>query len=166
MGVSPERPVDGGPDPAAGLDLSPRATAPHRPRRRVGAVLVLAALAVLAVVVVSQLRGSAQFFYNADEAVAQRSDLGDRSFRLQGTVVAPPETVDGDRVRFTVAFNDVEVDVDHTGAQPALFKEGIAVVCEGHWSPDGAAFVSTTLRTKHSEEYKAENPDRVETDQP
>jgi len=150
-------------DPDGAVDLSPRPTTPAPRRRRGVAVLVILVLVGAAGwIIVSALGSATQFFYNADEAVAQRDELGTKTFRLQGTVVSEPDEVGSDRVLFTVEFNDVQVDVDHTGAEPALFKKGIPVVAEGHWSEDGKTFMSTQLRVKHSEEYKTENPDRVD----
>ena len=35
------------------------------------------------------LTSASLYFYNADEAVEQKDDLGDKRFRLQGSVVAP-----------------------------------------------------------------------------
>jgi cytochrome c-type biogenesis protein CcmE len=156
--VEPDAPV---------LDVSPRPAAPAPRRHRGVAVLVILVLVGAAGwIIVSALGSATQYFYNADEAVAQRDELGTKTFRLQGTVVSEPDEVGADRVLFTVEFNDVQVDVDHTGAEPALFKQGIPVVAEGHWSEDGETFMSTQLRVKHSEEYKAENPDRVDPASP
>jgi cytochrome c-type biogenesis protein CcmE len=157
-------PEDAAVEPGAvALDVSPRPAAPAPRRRRGVAVLVILVLVGAAGwIIVSALGSATQYFYNADEAVAQREALGTKTFRLQGTVVSEPEEISSDRVRFTVEFNDVQVDVDHTGAEPALFKQGIPVVAEGRWSDDGRTFMSTQLRVKHSEEYKSENPDRVE----
>lgn len=149
------------------LDVSPRPAPPAAKRRRGPAILVIVVLmAAAGFIIVSALGSATQYFYNADEAVERKDDLGTKNFRLQGTVVSDPDEVGSDRVLFTVEFNDVQVDVDHTGAEPALFKKGIPVVAEGHWSEDGETFMSRQLRVKHSEEYKTENPDRVDPASP
>ena len=63
-----------------GLDLTPRtAAAPARRspvRRRWGAIAVLVALAGVLVFIVVQARGASLYYHNADEAVAQKSELG------------------------------------------------------------------------------------------
>ena len=80
------------------------------------------------------LNNATLFFRNADEAVAQRAELGDKRFRLQGTVVEGTVQPDGTTVRFDVTYNGVEVPVQHLGDPPELFQPDIPVVLEGHWS--------------------------------
>ena len=106
------------------------------------------------------------YFYNADEAVAKKADLGDRQFRIQGTYVGRASEQDDGTIDFDIAYNGVRVAVEHSGSEPALFKPGIPVVLEGRWAPDGSAFLSDRIEVKHGEEYREENPDRVPADAP
>lgn len=161
-----------------GLDLTPRdaPVAPSRgSARRWGAIAVLVLLVGAIVFVVIQARDASLFYKNADEAVAEKAELGSTRFRLQGTVVGEPDIREGDAPsRFTVAYNGVSVDVVHTGSEPALFKAGLPVVVEGNWTGDGSHFASTRLLVKHTENYKKnddgkyeeEHPDRVDEDDP
>ena len=181
MDVTPSRPSTGPDDrdlDEGGLDLTPRTSGPAPVRsvgrRRFGAVAVLVVLAGVIGLIGWQARGASLFYKNADEAVAQRSSLGSRNFRLQGVVVGQPDIRSGDEPsRFTIAYHGVEVKVIHTGSEPALFKPGLPVVMEGHWNAAGTAFDSTRILVKHTEDYKKEddgkyqqeNPDRVEPDQ-
>jgi cytochrome c-type biogenesis protein CcmE len=122
----------------------------------VAVAVVVAALGFLA------FRGLGEatlYFYNADEAVAQRDELGDRRFRVQGTVVDGSVVETGSAVEFTIHFSGVHVDVVHQGDPPELFQPGIPVVLEGRW--EGERFASDQMMVKHSSEYEAENPDRV-----
>lgn len=99
------------------------------------------------------------FFYNVDEAVADRSELGDSTFRIQGTVVDEPRQDASGALVFTIGYNDVQATVRHIGEEPTdLFELGIPIVAEGHW--DGAEFESTQVLVKHSEAYVAENEGR------
>ncbi len=135
-----------------------------RPRRGliIGVVLV-SALAAAGFLLIKQIDSASLYYYNADEAVAKRDDLGDQRFRIQGTVVERRPSPGEDGLAFTIAFAGTRVEVDHDGVEPsALFEEGMPVVCEGRWSPDGARFVSDRIEVKHSSEYKAENPDRLD----
>ncbi|MET0728694.1 MAG: cytochrome c maturation protein CcmE [Acidimicrobiales bacterium] len=151
------------------MELTPR-TAPaplgqptQAPRRNPWAYGVLIAVLLgLGVVVWQGLTSASLYFYNADEAVEQRADLGDKRFRLQGTVLGETIEQTGTGVDFTVAFNGVRVDVHHQGDPPELFQPGIPVVLEGRWSPMADTFASDTIKVKHSEEYEAENEDRLE----
>lgn len=164
MDVSPpdDRDLDDG-----GLDLTPRsADAPRRRNplgRRWGAIAVLVLLAGLLVVVIIQARGATLYFKNADEAVAQKDELGQSRFRLQGTVVGQPKDT-GTAIRFRVAYQGVSVVVRHTGSEPALFKSGLPVVAEGHWNLAGTEFESDRLLVKHTEDYKKANPKRLDGD--
>lgn len=155
------------------LDLSPR-TGPddgpsagrRRPsggRRWVGMAVVLAVLAVGGLAVSQALGDATLFFRNADEAVAQREELGDTRFRLQGLVV-PDTTVEvPGGVEFEVTYNGVVVPVEHQGDPPELFQADVPVVLEGAWSSTEptAVFRSDRMLVRHDENYDAENPDRV-----
>ncbi|HEY8526353.1 MAG TPA: cytochrome c maturation protein CcmE [Acidimicrobiales bacterium] len=133
------------------------AGAPARPtRRRRRRWLPLGVLAVvlvaLGVLVYKGLSDATLYFRTADEAVAQRDELGTRRFRLQGTVVGEP-TRTGDTVSFSVVHDDVEVQVRHVGDPPELFRTGIPVVLEGHWAEGEDVFDSDRILVKHDEEY-------------
>ncbi len=145
------------------MELIPRTTEapPDRRRRNLGATVVIAVVVVaLGFIVFQGLSDAALYFKNADEAVAERDDLGTRRFRLQGTVVGEPDATD-DGVSFVVAFNGARVPVRHVGDPPELFKPGIAVVLEGRWSADGERYESDKIMVKHSADYQAENQDRL-----
>ena len=152
-----------------GLDLSPRAggggtgTSTRRPARRSNPAAWLALVAVIigiGFVVVEGLGNATLYFRNVDEALAQRDDLGTRSFRLQG-LVRDDVREDGSTVRFTVTFNGAEIAVVHRGDPPDLFRPGLPVVLEGHFAEGSDTFESNRILVKHSEEYEAENTDRI-----
>ncbi len=138
-------------------DDAPVAPRPRRTRRRWLPLAVLAVVVLgLGALVYKGLSDASLYFRNADEAVAQRDELGTRRFRLQGTVVGEPES-DGGRVSFAVAFNGVNVDVVHTGTPPEMFRPGIPVVLEGHWRDGAAVFDSDEMLVKHDESYEAKD---------
>jgi cytochrome c-type biogenesis protein CcmE len=145
------------------LELTPRTTeaAPDRRGRNVGAtIVILVVLVTLGFIVYKGLSNATLYFKNADEALAEREDLGTRRFRLQGTVVGEPDPTD-EGVSFAVAFNGERVQVHHAGDPPELFAPGIPVVLEGRWSADGGHYESDKIMVKHSAEYEAENEDRL-----
>jgi cytochrome c-type biogenesis protein CcmE len=150
------------------MDVTPRPVE-DAPRRKRKSPAIYAALALIVVaigfVLFQGLNSAALYYRNADEAVAQRESLGSRRFRVQG-VVQPGVTKVGQEVDFTIAFNNVSVAVKHTGDPPDLFQEGLPVVLEGHWASDGSYFASDRILVKHSEEYKAKNPDHVNSTAP
>ena len=147
------------------LDLTPREPAQGRnshrgPSLRNGLILGTV-IVVLGLVLFQALTEARVFFYNVDEAVAKRDELGDAVFRMQGTVVDTGSVDDGGALVFTVAFNDERAEVRHIGEEPStLFDLGLPVVVEGRWR--GESFESTQVLVKHSEAYVADNPDRVD----
>jgi cytochrome c-type biogenesis protein CcmE len=120
------------------------------------AAVVLGALGFL---VYQGLGNATLYFRTADEAVAQRAQLGDRRFRIEGDVVPGTVTQVGQDVAFRITSKGVEVPVTHRGDPPELFQPGIPVVLEGRFQ--GSGFASDRILVKHSETYVAENPDRV-----
>jgi cytochrome c-type biogenesis protein CcmE len=129
-------------------------------------VAVVVAVLGLGGFAVSQALGDATlFFRNADEAVAQRTELGLERFRLQGLVVAGSVVEDpaAELVAFEVSWNGVVVPVEHRGDPPELFQDDIPVVLEGHWAHvgDDAPFLSDRMLVKHDENYEEENSDRL-----
>lgn len=129
-------------------------------RRRLwlAGVVVLAALGFL---VFQGLGNATMYFRTADEAVAQREQLGDRRFRIEGDVIDGSVRQVGNDVSFTLVKNNVQVPVQHKGDPPELFRPGIPVVLEGRFQGDH--FASDRILVKHSETYVAKNPERVST---
>ena len=156
------------------MDVTPRTAPlepvpPKPPRSRRGLVIGLVLVVLIGAtgfLLVKVVGDASLYFYNADEAVAKKADLGDRQFRIQGTYVGTANEKDDGTIDFTIAYNGVRVAVEHSGSEPALFKPGIPVVLEGRWAPDGSAFLSDRIEVKHGEEYREENPDRVPADAP
>jgi cytochrome c-type biogenesis protein CcmE len=170
-GATPDEAGRGRPD---GLDLTPRgagtAAAPRRRtgrsgRRKLGVSAVLAVVLVGGAVILFQgLSNATVFFCNADEVDVKAGCMPGDRFRLQGSVVAGSISSADGVTEFEVLYGDTRIDVRHTGAPPELFQEGIPVVVEGAY--DGTRYDSNRIMVKHSEEYKAENPDRVEPGAP
>ncbi len=132
-----------------------------RPRLRLWVVAAVIAAAV-GYLLFQGLDEATVYFYRADEAVARRDDLGERRFRLQGTVVDGSVRQGGGEVDFDVAAEGTTVAVRHSGDPPDLFRPDLPVVLEGRW--DGDRFASDRIMVKHSEEYRSENPERVRRD--
>jgi len=120
-----------------------------------GAVIVVA----LGFLVVRGLGNATLYFRTADEAVAQRAHLGERRFRIEGTVVPGTIKPQANDVAFAIENKGVSVPVRHAGDPPELFKPGIPVVLEGRFR--GTTFASDRIMVKHSESYIARHPERV-----
>ncbi|HKY66664.1 MAG TPA: cytochrome c maturation protein CcmE [Acidimicrobiales bacterium] len=139
-------------------EVSPRGPRSRRRTRRRWMPLAVLAVVVLGIgaLVYKGLNDATLYFRNADEAVAQRDDLGSKRFRLQGTVVGEP-TYEGDQVRFDVSYNGVSVAVTHTGSPPDMFRPGIPVVIEGRWADDSDVFAGDRILVKHDETYESQD---------
>lgn len=142
------------------VDLAPRPVRRSAKRTFPVVLALLAVLVALGFIAVKSLGDASLFFYNADEAVTHRDDLGERRFRMQGTVEEGSVQETGGTVEFVVFYGGAEVDVVHQGDPPELFQPNIPVVLEGRW--DGDHFASDRIMVKHSSSYAEENPDRLE----
>jgi cytochrome c-type biogenesis protein CcmE len=160
--------------------LTPRVPPAARRRRRNPFAPAALALIVVALgfVVVNGLGDATLFFRNADEAVAQRADLGERRFRVQGLVDGSTITATDRGVDFVITYNGARVTIAHIGDPPDLFQPGIPVVLEGRWArlgstdepepidslptDDGWFFASDRFLVKHTEVYAEEHPERTD----
>jgi cytochrome c-type biogenesis protein CcmE len=126
--------------------------------RQAGALL-LVAVVVAGVLLWKGLTNASVYFKTVDEAVAQRASLGDRRFRLEGTVEPGSVHTAGNGVDFVVGENDNEVRVHHVGDPPELFRANVPVVLEGHFN--GRVYESDRILVKHTEDYRKEHKSRV-----
>jgi len=153
--------------PRTAPTLEPVAPRPARGKRGlvIGLVLVVL-LGATGFLLIKVVGDASLYYYNADEAVAKKAQLGDHRFRIQGTYVGTSTDEPDGSIEFHIAFNGTRVAVDHSGSEPALFKPGVPVVLEGRWSDRGTTFLSDRIEVKHGEDYRAKHPDRVPSDQP
>ena len=128
-------------------------------RRRRAVLATVVVVAALGFLLAQGLGNATVYFKTADEAVAQKASLGDRRFRIEGTVVPGSVSQAGQDVAFSIASKSVQVPVRHHGDPPELFKPGIPVVLEGRFRGD--LFTSDRIMVKHSESYIARHPERV-----
>jgi cytochrome c-type biogenesis protein CcmE len=120
-------------------------------------------LAAMGFLLYQGLNNATEYFKTADQAVAEKAQLGTKPFRLEGTVEPDVHQTAG-TTRFSVTANGVVVDVVDTTAPPQLFKPGIPVVLEGHWS--GNVFATNLIMVKHSASYAEAHPDRLKSQLP
>ncbi len=163
--LSPRHPLE-----ASGDRAAVRRQMGRRRKAVIGAFVLLLLIAGGAATIAG-LRNATLFFRNADEAIAERVELGDRRFRLQGRVVPASVAVDGGVTTFEVIHNCASVAVRHSVDPPDLFDSPwIPVVLEGRWVPgevvtvagrDTHFFSSDNMLVKHTNEYAAANADRI-----
>lgn len=158
------------------VDLTPRQGRPAGRRSKWLPIAILVAVALAVGGLVWFLVTNSQAFLEADAAVEERDDQGDRRFQLLGSPVQYKEEVENGVVviegeeftPFTVAFDGVKVDVLSQGIPPDLFDCGIPVVLEGHWvqaappagvawpagANDGWYFATDRILVKHDNDYR------------
>ncbi len=155
------------------MDLSPRTLseigapgAPPRRKRPWAAIIVLALVLVAGGVAVSKFLSSAIDYYcNVNEIGVKSGCTVGRELRIQGTVDQGSIRRDGDVTFFSVSFEKVSMPVQYQGGQVDLFQECIPVVIHGKvvQSASGAKlFDGTDIEVKHSSDYQAQHPDRVD----
>ena len=127
---------------------------PRRLRYLVAGGLCAAAVLFL---VVGGLSRNIVYFRTVSEAVKNRPAEGTHRFRLMGAVVTGSREAIADGVAFDVTDGTARVKVVHRGDPPELFKDGIPVVCEGHWQGD--TFQSDRIMIKHGAEYRPPSVD-------
>lgn len=148
---------------AEGFDVSPKA--PHQSTRGNGnKVLAIGALAaaviVLGLVVFKGLNDASMFYYNVDEAVARKMELGDKRFRMQGNVIDGSIHKTNGGVDFTIAYGDDKVHVVNRGNPPELFSPEIPVIIEGSFAGD--EFHSDEIIIRHDNNYDEKHPERID----
>ena len=156
----PASPPLAGSAPDAGPPPSSRAAPTAKKHSARYAVVGLILVGALAFLLMKGLGSALNFYLPADQAVAQKATLGNKTFDLEG-VVAPGSihsTTDG--VNFVVTSGAVHVAVHNSSSPPELFQPNIPVIAVGHFSGD--VFVSDQILVKHSSSYIAAHPSRVE----
>ena len=146
------------------LDLTPRddqGTPAPRPKRHWAPLVVLALVLVAGGVIVTQfLRSAVDYYCNVDEIGSRSGCEAGRRLRVQGTVDrGTVETVNG-ITTFSISFNDETMAVRYEGQPGGIFEECEPVVVHGELV--GATFEGDRVEVKHSNEYEAENSDRID----
>jgi len=160
------------------VDLSPREVVPTAPRGKKKPWFAYAVLAVVLLTgglfVAKFLTSAIDYYCNVDEiSVKDGCDVG-RTIRIQGVVDkgtlettevdGASETSPATRTNFTITFNGASIPVVVGSRPTGMFKECQPVVVTGKVveSGDGSQlFEGEEVLVKHSEEYDAENKDRV-----
>jgi len=144
-----------GPQPWLDLPLGAprrRRSLGTRRQRLLAAVVIVGALAFL---VARGLTNALDYYLPANQAVAQRAELGTSDFRIQGTVLPGLRQV-GSSLHFSITSHRVDVEVVSTGSPPQLFHTGMPVVLDGHWQ--GEVFSSFQIMVQHGSSYVEAHP--------
>ena len=130
-------------------------------RRQVVAGLIVAG--VLSYLLFQGLTNATVYFKTADQAVADKAQLGAQQFRIEGTV-ENDVVHNGDDTDFSIYANHVTVHVVAVNQPPQLFQPNVPVVLVGHWQ--GSVYAADTVMVKHSASYTEAHPDRLKSQLP
>jgi cytochrome c-type biogenesis protein CcmE len=106
------------------------------------------------------LTNAINYYVTANQAVAQRAQLGQTDFRIQGTVLAPVRQV-GTTLQFSITSHHVDVKVVSTGSPGQLFRVGMPVVLDGHWQGD--VYSSFQIMVQHGSTYVEAHPNKAKS---
>jgi cytochrome c-type biogenesis protein CcmE len=128
---------------------------PVRNRHHKRYIVLAIACAAIVVWMLTVLQKSAVYMRTVSYAVEHREQLGDRTFRMAGTVVTGTirDKASGKGSEFEVTEGGATASVDYTGGPRELFKDCAPAVVNGHWS--GTTFVADQLLIKHGSNYDA-----------
>jgi cytochrome c-type biogenesis protein CcmE len=124
-------------------------------------LVVLALVLVAGGVIVTQfLRSAVDYYCNVDEIGSRSGCEPGQRLRVQGTVDRGSVQFANGVTSFTISFGGVTMPVRYQGEPGGIFRECEPVVVHGelvHGTFDG-----DRVEVKHSNEYVAENADRVD----
>lgn len=145
------------------LDLTPRPS-PTRARTAQRKWLPLAVLAIVVVasgvILVNFLGSAIDYYCNVDEIDERDGCEAGRRLRVQGTVDEGSVETAAGVTTFTMSFGGATVAVRYDGEPGGIFAECEPVVVHG--TLDDGVLRGDQIEVKHSNEYEAENPERVE----
>lgn len=130
-------------------------------RRKLWMALGVAAVIVAGFFVFRGLDDATMYFRTADEAIAQREELADERFRIEGIVVPGSIGANGAFTNFVIESRGTTVNVRNQGQPVGIFQENIPVVLEGAFQEGTNIFASDRVMVRHTSDYQAEYPDRV-----
>jgi cytochrome c-type biogenesis protein CcmE len=122
------------------------------PQRHHKRYIVLAVVcAVIVVWMLTVLQKSAVYLRTVSYSVDHRVSLGDRTFRMAGTVVPGTIRDTAKGAAFELAEGGSIAKVDYSGGPRDLFTDCAPAVVNGHWQ--GTTFVADQLLIRHGSEY-------------
>ena len=119
--------------------------------RLLGIVSMLTICTVGVYIILSNLNDNIVFFYPPSELSKIKSSS--EKVRVGGLVKEGSIIEDSDNIFFTVTDHLAEIQIECSGALPALFREGQGIVAEGKLVSNNL-FKADKLLAKHDENYR------------
>ena len=120
----------------------------------VGGIVIIAALTWLGFVGFEE---SKAYYITVDEYNSLRGELGDKTFRLAGDVIAGSIDRSKPQMEFIIGSSATAIKVRYIGNDiiPDTFKDGSKALVEGTIAPDGT-FQARNIKAKCASKYEAE----------
>lgn len=133
----------------------------ERPRRRFPISFLLAGIAILGAVlylVYANTQTNAAYYMTISE-LKQCTSCTVQTVRVSGIVKAGTIARNDQKqlIQFTVEDSGLTMPVSYTGVVPDIFRPGIQVVVEGHYTSTGA-FQAQTLLAKCPSKFQSATP--------
>jgi cytochrome c-type biogenesis protein CcmE len=146
------------------LNLSPREpvaapAAPRRGKRWPAIVVLVLVFAGGGIIVTKFLTSAIDYYCNVDEVGVKSGCEAGRRLRIQGVVQEHSLHQTGGVTTFTITYHGASLPVRYEGDPGGIFQECVPVVVHGQLI-DGT-FDGDLVEVKHSNEYEAENKDRI-----
>jgi cytochrome c-type biogenesis protein CcmE len=134
---------------------------PRRKRRRLPITLIVGGIAILGAVIyliVANTQADAEYYMTVSELKICKS-CTTQSVRVAGTVQQQGIVYDNahNMVRFVINDGTQSLPVVYSGVVPDIFRPGITVVVEGHYTGQGP-FQAQTLLTKCPSKFQVATP--------
>ena len=119
-----------------------------------GGIVIVAALAWLGFV---GFQESKAYYITVDEYHSLEGEIGEKTFRLAGDVVAGSIDRSKSQMEFVIASPKTSIRVRYVGKEiiPDTFKDGSKALVEGTIAPDGG-FQARHIEAKCASKYEAE----------
>ncbi len=119
-----------------------------------GGIVIIAALAWLGFV---GFQESKAYYITVDEYHSLKGEIGDKTFRLAGDVVAGSIDRTGPQMEFIIGSSETTIRVQYVGSEiiPDTFTDGSKALVEGTIAPDGT-FQAHHIEAKCASKYEAE----------
>lgn len=119
-----------------------------------GGIVIVAALAWLGFV---GFQESKAYYITVDEYHSLKGEIGDKTFRLAGDVVAGSIDRTKPQMEFVIGSSETRIKVRYMGTEiiPDTFTDGSKALVEGIIAPDGT-FQAHHIEAKCASKYEAE----------
>ena len=122
-------------------------------------LLIAVVLGTLAWLAIGGISDTKTYYMTISEVAKLPKDSADKRIRVGGDVEANSIKRDGNSVHFTLAQDNLRLNVVYAGIEPLpdTFKDGSQALADGKLGPDGV-FRASKIQAKCASKYEAKPP--------